>query len=340
MATVADRTYPYDTMDAFEAAYRDIYGSAGSGVFAAVANELAVFGDSSGRQVKLPTGAISVLGQFGGVDSQKTLAIATNTSGQPRIDRVIARNVFSVPGTPGQIEFDVLTGTPGSSPVAPALTSDGTMHEVPLAQIGPLASGFTTVAAGQVTNEACYISNYGPPAFGEGAAFALWIPVPSPGMMFYLRDSGGLYLYDGTGFIQQRRQNAQLDYVPGGNQDVTGAFAVWPTGLHLSVDVPAWATRARCRAHIGQVQAITGTLDHNVNLTLGTVLMAGQNFAWDLTFMPSAGSGEDIDLIGDQDVSAIAGTTVALEVVAERASGSGVLRADASSSSHIDVEFR
>lgn len=330
MPTAFDLSYPYDGVDAFEQEWRDMFRALGSGVVAGADNELAVFGDSSGRQVKVPTGRIWAAGEFGKVTAQKTLAIAANSSGQPRIDRVIARNLF---GT--QIELDVLTGTPGASPVPPALTSDGTMQEFSLAQVGPLASGFTTVAAGQVTDEAAYISNYGPPAFGTGAAFSLWVPVPGPGMMFFLRDSGGLYLYDGSGFIQQRREEADLNYQAGGNQDITsGSFSIWPTGLHLSVDVPAWATRAHLKAKIGEPLSVTATLDHQVNLDLGALNGDSQVFVWPVGFQ------QDIVLEADVDCTSLAGTPQILQTVANRAGGSGSLRVDANSNSYIGVEFR
>lgn len=334
MATALDASYPYDGVDAFEAEWRDMFRALGSGVVAGLDNELAPFADSSGRQVKVSTGRIWAAGQFGKNTSQKMLAIATNGSGQPRIDRIVARNLFG-----SGIELDILTGTPGSSPVPPTLTSDSTMQEFPLAQVGPLASGFTTVAAGQIFDERYFISLNGPPAYATaGQDLTLWTPL-AVGMIFTGRDDGGLYWWDGAAGRNLRRQDADIAFTPSGNEDVTAGFITWPSGLSVNVAVPAWATKAKCFAKIGQVTAVTGTLDHQVFLTLGSITVAGQKIEWDLTFMPSGGSAEDIILAGTVDVTAIRGTTVAFGTTADRVSGSGALRADVNSASYAELEF-
>lgn len=332
MATAFDLSYPYDGVDAFEEEWRDMFRALGSGVVAGLANELAVFGDSSGRQVKVPTGAIWAAGQFGRITSQKTLAVAANGAGQPRIDRAVVRNVFG-----SGIELDVLTGTPGASPSPPTLTSDGTMQEFSLAKIGPLAAGFTTVAAGQVTSEALYVSLFGPPATDvTGTVLTPWIPAFSAGMMLTNRDSGGLYVYDGSTFVQLRRESAANASTPGGNIDlVSGSYVQFPGTLALTVDVPAWATRARASAVLSQANATGGDLNHALSLVLSTIHFQDKNsVSW-----PDGSSG-DIVFAGDEDVSALAGSPALLEVTGKRNAGSGTLRLDTSSSCFIEVEFR
>lgn len=330
MAEAFDLSYPYDGQDAFEDQWRDMFRAMGSGVIAGGSNELAPFADSSGRQVKVSTGGIWAGGQFGQVTAEKTLAVATNGSGQPRIDRVVVRNVF---GT--GIELDVLTGSPGASPSPPALTSDSSMQEFSLAQVGPLGSGFTTVTAGQIFDERYFISLNGPPAYATaGVDLTLWTPLAA-GMTFVGRDTGGIYMYDGAGYVHLRREHPGLLFTPAGNDDASGGgFAQWPTGLGVSVTVPGWATRAFCRAKIGQVRGVTADLNHTVALTFGAVTVDSAHIEWS-----PVDPKQDINLAGFFNVTGYAGTSQTFQVTAARGGGTGALRADALSSCCIDVEF-
>jgi hypothetical protein len=84
----------------------------GSGVLATELNKLSTIGDSTGMQVKVDTGRAWVAGHFYENDAQRTLAIASNSSGNPRIDRVVVRADF----TANTITALVITGTPAASP--------------------------------------------------------------------------------------------------------------------------------------------------------------------------------------------------------------------------------
>lgn len=119
-----------------------------TGVVRGEGNELAVFADSTGMQVKIPTGTAWVEGQLCISDALTTVAIATANSSNPRIDRVVLRkddnaNIFS---------FLTLTGTASASPTPPTLTQTSTVWDVPLAQVLVPASA-TTIAGGNVTDE-------------------------------------------------------------------------------------------------------------------------------------------------------------------------------------------
>lgn len=80
-------------------------------------------------------------------DSNKTLAIAANGSGNARIDTVVLQADYALQ----TVRLAVLTGTPAASPSAPSLTqSAGVLWEIPLANIA-VASGFTTISNSNIT---------------------------------------------------------------------------------------------------------------------------------------------------------------------------------------------
>lgn len=152
MATALDLYQPFDagaganvTEDNFRKQFRHYLET---GVLSGEDNELQMYGDSSGRQFKIKTGKCIVRSHYGENATEKTLATDVNTSGNPRIDRGILRADF----TNNRIELDVLKGTPAGSPAPPAVTQNSSIWEVPLGQV-LLANGYSTIAAGDVTDE-------------------------------------------------------------------------------------------------------------------------------------------------------------------------------------------
>lgn len=123
----------------------------GTGVLRGEDNELQVYGDSSGMQVKVKTGKAWVRGHYGESTAEKTLAIAVADATNPRIDVVVLRADFDN----NLIELVVLTGTPAGSPVAPAVTQSSAIWEVALAQVA-VAAAAVTIAAGNVTDARLY----------------------------------------------------------------------------------------------------------------------------------------------------------------------------------------
>jgi hypothetical protein len=100
--------------------------------------------------VEIQEGRCWIQGYFGWVqDANEVLTVAANASGNPRIDRIVAR--LSVT-TDRKISFEVLQGTPGAVPVAPSLTRTDETYEISLAQIAVI-DGATSVVAGNITDE-------------------------------------------------------------------------------------------------------------------------------------------------------------------------------------------
>jgi hypothetical protein len=133
------------------------------------ANTLEVYGDSSGRQVKVKTGRACVRGHWYENTAVETVAIAANASGNPRIDRIVLR----LDPSANSIVLAVVQGTPAGSPSAPALTqTDVGTYELTLARVA-VANGASTITAGNVTDERTYVDgiygNWSPAATGSSA---------------------------------------------------------------------------------------------------------------------------------------------------------------------------
>lgn len=138
-----------------------------AGVVRNVGSELLVFGDSTGMQVKVPDGEVVIEGYWGSVatGTPKVLTIASNSSGQTRIDTVIARANWVT----NVVELDVLTGTPGVA-TGPYPTRDSSKWEIPLALVS-VATGSVTIASTVVFDVRQW---GGPPVMTTTDDFRLW----------------------------------------------------------------------------------------------------------------------------------------------------------------------
>lgn len=106
--------------------------------------ELSNFDPSAtgGRNVVIGAGRCWIDGQYGELSTPFTQPFTTNTSGNPRIDRVVLRNDF----TGNKIVLDVLVGTPGASPVAPAVTQNTSIWEEAILDV-TLVSGYSAISS-------------------------------------------------------------------------------------------------------------------------------------------------------------------------------------------------
>ncbi|WP_027930689.1 hypothetical protein [Amycolatopsis thermoflava] len=149
MATALDLYMPYDTgagANVTEDGWRRFAKHwRGDGVIRNYGSEMAVFGDSSGMQVKVPTGECWIQGAWGQITSTKILPIAAAHATLARRDLVVARNDF----INNRIEVDVKTGTPAASPTYPTLTQNTSMWEIQLGKV-QVAAAASGIAAGNV----------------------------------------------------------------------------------------------------------------------------------------------------------------------------------------------
>lgn len=126
-----------------------------TGVIKGVPNFLQGFADSTGMQVKLNTGFAWVDGHLYHNDAIETLAIAANSSGNPRRDLLVLRRDKAA----NTIVAAIVQGTPAASPSDPALTQvDGGIWEIPIARVD-VANGASNIAAGNVVDYRFYTGN-------------------------------------------------------------------------------------------------------------------------------------------------------------------------------------
>ena len=98
--------------------------------------------------ITVNTGHCLIQGYWGYNSSFVDQTIAPNTSGNPRIDRVVER----LDKTANTVSLAVITGTPGVSPTPPALTRTPTVWEISLAQV-EVINGASTITNSDITDE-------------------------------------------------------------------------------------------------------------------------------------------------------------------------------------------
>jgi hypothetical protein len=150
--------FPFDNAQVMEAQWSLMARQwVQSGVFSGLMNEMLVYGDSTGMQVKVKTGGGWVQGHYYSNDAEEILAIQAAHATLNRIDRVI----LYVDWTNNLVNTGVLTGTPNASPTAPTLTQNTSIWQISLAQVY-VGAAVATIAAGNVTDERSFAMNASP----------------------------------------------------------------------------------------------------------------------------------------------------------------------------------
>ncbi len=132
----------------------------GTGVIPSQLNELGVYADASGMQVKVRAGKAWIKGHYFQSTAEEVLAIGAANPTNPRIDRVVVR----LDWTNNNIDLAVIQGTPAGSPSAPALTQTSNVWEISLAQVLVDAAA-VSIAADKVTDERVFAT----PKIADGA---------------------------------------------------------------------------------------------------------------------------------------------------------------------------
>lgn len=120
-----------------------------SGVVRHELQELEVYADSSGMQVKIRPGIAWVRGHYYENDAEEIIAISGNSSGAIRIDTVVLRADF----TSNTLDTVVKEGDPGGA--APSLTQTSAVWEIRLADV-TVVDAAVTIDAGDVSDGRSY----------------------------------------------------------------------------------------------------------------------------------------------------------------------------------------
>lgn len=129
---------------------------AATGVIRSILNELQVYADSTGMQVKVKSGAAFIKGIYFEETDETILPIgAANTN--PRIDRVVVRLDFATEVA----QFAILQGVAAVTPIAPEPTQNSNRWEIPLAQITVDANA-VTIASSKVSDDRSHTGTENP----------------------------------------------------------------------------------------------------------------------------------------------------------------------------------
>jgi len=110
------------------------------------------------KSIDVSAGKMVIYGHILVLDASLTLTISDNTSGNPRIDRVVAECDWANK----TITLKVLEGTPSASPSAPTLTQNaGVLWQESLAQVS-VADGFASITNAEITRERSWAREHWP----------------------------------------------------------------------------------------------------------------------------------------------------------------------------------
>lgn len=129
----------------------------GTGVLRGIYNELLVYADSTGLQIKVQSGAAWIQGHYFQSDAEEVLSVGIADVSNPRMDRVVVR----VDWIAKTIQLAVLQGTPAASPVAPNLTQNSSRWEIELAQVTVDANA-VTIASTKINDTRTHIGTVTP----------------------------------------------------------------------------------------------------------------------------------------------------------------------------------
>lgn len=151
---MAQTSWPFENIDTSETQFSQWARNIGEGVKTGALNELEVYGDSTGLQVKVKSGQAMVRGHYYNNSAEVNLAITAADATNNRIDNI----VLELDPSANTIVLKVIDGTPAGSPVAPALTqTDGGIYQIKLAEV-LVAALVTTINAGDVTDSRSFLA--------------------------------------------------------------------------------------------------------------------------------------------------------------------------------------
>lgn len=150
---MAQSSWPFENIDTSETQFSQWARNIGEGVKTGALNELEVFADSTGMQVKAKSGQALVRGHYYQNTAQETLTVTAADLTNPRIDTV----VLELDPSANSIVLKVIAGSPAAVPAPqPLVQTDAGVYQVKLAEV-LIDAAATTIAAGKVTDSRTYI---------------------------------------------------------------------------------------------------------------------------------------------------------------------------------------
>ena len=153
---MAQTSWPFENIDTSETQFSQWARNIGEGVKTGALNELEVFADSTGMQVKVKSGQAMVRGHYYQNTAQETVTLTAADLTNPRIDTI----VIELDPSANTILLKAVAGTPAltPAPTAPIQTDSG-IYQYKLAQVLVDAAA-TTIAAGKVSDYRTYLEAF------------------------------------------------------------------------------------------------------------------------------------------------------------------------------------
>ena len=150
---MAQSSWPFENIDTSETQFSQWARNIGEGVKTGALNELEVFADSTGMQVKVRSGQAMVRGHYYQSTAQETLTVTAADLTNPRIDTVI----IELDPSANSIVLKVIAGSPAAVPSPePLVQTDAGVYQFKLAEV-LIDAAATTIAAGKVTDSRTYL---------------------------------------------------------------------------------------------------------------------------------------------------------------------------------------
>lgn len=150
---MAQSSWPFENIDTSETQFSQWARNIGEGVKTGALNELEVFADSTGMQVKVKSGQALVRGHYYQSTAEEVLTVTAADLTNPRIDTV----VLELDPSANSITLEVIAGSPAPSPAPePLVQTDAGIYQIKLAEV-LIDAAATTIAAGKVTDGRTYI---------------------------------------------------------------------------------------------------------------------------------------------------------------------------------------
>lgn len=150
---MAQSSWPFENIDTSETQFSQWARNIGEGVKTGALNELEVFADSTGMQVKVKSGQALVRGHYYQSTAEEVLTVTAADLTNPRIDTV----VLELDPSANSITLEVIAGSPAPSPSPePLVQTDAGIYQIKLAEV-LIDAAATTIAAGKVTDGRTYI---------------------------------------------------------------------------------------------------------------------------------------------------------------------------------------
>jgi hypothetical protein len=153
---MAQSSWPFENIDTSETQFSQWARNIGEGIKPSVLNELEVFADSTGMQVKAKSGQAMIRGHYYQNTAQETLTLTAADLSNPRIDTV----VVELDPSANTIVLKIIAGSPAAVPTPTALIqTDAGVYQFKLAEV-LVDAGAATIAAGKITDGRTYLGTF------------------------------------------------------------------------------------------------------------------------------------------------------------------------------------